>query len=280
MKTFLTEDQWSNYVRDGYLKLGKLLAGDELKTLQDRIDDIMMGKACLDYSKIMMQLDSEDGAYGSAGPQTRGFKEPTLNYRKIQDLEYDPEFLRYMQRPIFQEICARTYGCHIPVGCFRAMFMNKPANRGTYLPWHQDRWNQLDRDPLVTIWTALDPATIENGCVYIIPGSHRFGVLNPAHSSGFLSEEMAKEQCEGKGIPVELEAGEVVLLHNWTLHSSDVNKSSTSRRAFSTCYLDARTHNARNGEHCGYNVLFGEGAMDADKLEAEAPSAPILEAAS
>src|SRR6476661_7180908 len=78
--------------------------------------------------------------------------------------------LRALQQRIFREICARVYGPETRISCFRAMFMNKPAHKGTFLPWHQDRWSDLDRDPLVTVYTALDPATIANGCVQVIPG--------------------------------------------------------------------------------------------------------------
>ena len=112
-------------------------------------------------------------AVSSAGPQSRGHKGATLAYRKIQDLELDPLFCAFLTRPLFLEICARIYGDHTPIALFRAMFMNKPAHQGTFLPWHQDRWSALDRDPLVTVWTALDPATRDNGCVQLIPGSHR-----------------------------------------------------------------------------------------------------------
>ena len=94
-----------------------------------------------------------------------------------------------MQRPIFKEICDYIYGGETPIAAFRAMFMNKPARKGTLLPWHQDRWNYLDRDPQVTVWTALDPATKANGCVQVIPGSHNFGLLNREHVSGYVSEE-------------------------------------------------------------------------------------------
>lgn len=84
---------------------------------------------------------------------------------------------------------ARAYSEEVPIAAFRAMFMNKPARAGTLLPWHQDRWSYLDRDPLLTVWTALDPATQANDCVQVIPGSHRLGLLNPEHASGFLSAQ-------------------------------------------------------------------------------------------
>ena len=151
--------------------MGKVLSDEELAVLQQRMDDIMLGRAPLDYDRMAMQLDREPGT-GKPGPQSKGHKGATLSYRKIQDLEYDPYFLAYMQKPLFRHLCARVYGESTAVACYRAMFMNKPAREGTPLVWHQDRWNYLDHDPQITIWTALDPATIENGCVHIVPGAH------------------------------------------------------------------------------------------------------------
>lgn len=255
---FLTPEQWANYDRDGFLRLGPVLQPNELEALQTRIDDIMMGRADLDYNQLLMQLDSPDGKYENAGAQSNGHKGATLAYRKIQNLEHDPLFMEFMQKPIFREICAHVYGDDTPVALFRAMFMNKPASAGTLLPWHQDRWSNLDRDPLITTWAALDPATIENGCVEVIAGSHTWGLVNPDHPSGFVSLEQAeKAMAENETQFLELEAGEVVLLHNWLLHRSDKNHSTQSRRAFSVCYMDARTV-ASNGEK--FTEVFGEGA--------------------
>ncbi len=260
----LNDAQWGQFERDGYLKCGKLLDERELGVLQQRIDDIMLGRADVPYDRMLMQLDSGTGKYNDAGEQTRGFKGATLDYRKIQDLEYDAKFLRYLQRPVFREICDRLLGPTTSVSVFRAMFMNKPAMRGTWLPWHQDRWNFLDRDPLITLWTALDPATVENGCVQVIPGSHRHGIINPSHHSAFLTEEQTAEQVSADKIAwLELQPGEVVLLHNWLLHASDVNRSSTSRRAFSVCYMDAAT---RTTDGAGFPIVFGEGALDPNDL--------------
>ena len=261
----LTDAQWQQYQRDGYLKLGKLLSDDELKQLQDRLNAIMLGEADVDYDRMLMQLDSEDGAYEKAGAQSRGHKGATLNYRKIQDLEFDPVFLRFMQRALFRHICAHEYGDDTEVSCFRAMFMNKPANKGTWLPWHQDRWNSLDRDPLVTVWAALDPATVENGCVQIIPGSHKHGLINPDHQSGFLTEAQAEQYCKREDVEyLTLEPGEVALLHNWLLHASDVNRSDVSRRAFSVCYMDAETKTTKQGST--FSKVFGKDALDPDNL--------------
>lgn len=268
MAGIISEQDWKFYEDNGYLRLGKVLSDAELVALRQRIDDIMLGSAELDYNRLLMQLDSETGKYEDAGEQSRGFKGKSLGYRKIQDLEFDPLFLSFMQKPVFREISARVYGVSTPIAAFRAMFMNKPSHKGTFLPWHQDRWTYLDRDPLVTTWTALDPATIANGCVQIVPGSHKLGLVNPAHGSGFLTKEQAAELCSpDKSEYMEVAPGEAVLMHNWLLHGSDINRTDISRRAFSVCYMDANTK-ASNGEK--FSTVFGDGALSPDQLSTSA----------
>ena len=257
----LTEGQWQEFQDKGYLRLGRILNGDELRAQQQRIDDIMLGKANVDYERLIMQLDRGASSYANVGEQTTGFKGATLDYRKIQGLDLDPLFLSYLQRPLFKNICERTYGEN-PVLCLRAMFMNKPAHRGSVLPWHQDRWTTFDRDPQITVWTALDPATTENGCVHIIEGSHR-KLINPDHPSGFLTEKQIEEvEKDAVVVPLILEAGEAILLHNWLLHTSDVNQSDIPRRAFSVCYMDGETRIAENGQPVdGLQAVFGKGSI-------------------
>ncbi|MBC7807684.1 MAG: phytanoyl-CoA dioxygenase family protein, partial [Akkermansiaceae bacterium] len=94
----------------------------------------------------------------------------------------------------------------------------------------------------------LDPATKANGCVQVVPRSHTQGLINPSHLSGFLTPEQAAEHATPeKVVYLELEPGEVVLLHNYLLHASDVNHTDISRRAFSVCYMDCETV-TKNGE--------------------------------
>ena len=88
-QTNLTDAQWEQYERDGYVRLGSLLDATELAAMQNRINDIMLGRADVPYDRLLMQLDSKDGQYENAGPQSKGWKGETLEYRKIQDLEYD-----------------------------------------------------------------------------------------------------------------------------------------------------------------------------------------------
>ena len=64
-------------------------------------------------------------------------------------------------------------------------------------------------------------------------------------------------------MPLELDAGEVVLLHNWLLHSSGTNDTDIPRRAFSVCYMHGDTKSHRGGS---FRRVFGEGALSLDDL--------------
>jgi phytanoyl-CoA hydroxylase len=235
----ISDQDWRLFQDQGYLRLGRTLMPGSLQALQGRINDLMLGRLPSDH--LMMQLDL-GGDYAAMAEQTVGFKGSRLDYRKIERLEQDPLFLDYLREPCFRKLCARSYGASCAISIYRAMFMNKPANQGTLLPWHQDGggiWG-LDRDPLLTVWTALDDATIENGCVQVIPGSHHQGLLSDfGHTISPQQEEIL---CPPERIHhLELAAGESVALHNWTLHRSDRNRTGSPRRAFSVCYMDGRT---------------------------------------
>ena len=245
--TMLTEQQWNDYSGDGFLFLGKVLEPEELETLRQRADDLALGN--VRNPDVQMQLDT-GGAYDELPSAVGGFDRGTMLYRKIQGLETDELFSRLVRHSLFLEICARQYGPHAPISIFRAMVMNKPAGQGTFLPWHQDGGNvwALDRDPLVTIWVALDPATRANGCLEVLPGSHHLGLLSLFGST--VGEEDVARHCAPERVrPLEVEAGHAVLLHNWLIHRSGVNPTPAPRRAFTVCYMDGRTQSTLTGNH-------------------------------
>jgi hypothetical protein len=249
--THFGPEQERLFFEQGYLRLGRLLSDAELNALCDRIDAIMLGT--VRYEGMPLQLDSSTGDYRDVPSGSTGHTQATLNYRRIDELERDPLFMAYMKHPLFREITGRLIGPD--VSRFRAMFMNKPAHRGTTLPWHQDvgvGWG-LDDNPIVTIWTAMDPATRENGCMQVVPGSHKLGILNERH---FPSDEQIRiNRLEEKSVYQEAEAGEAILLHNWLLHRSGVNPTGLSRRAFSVAFMDARTRDVKTG--ATFPVIFG-----------------------
>ena len=263
----ISDEQWTDYQRDGVLRLGKVAGDDELAAMQAEMDAIMLGTADVDYDRMLMQLDGDSGAYSNLPPQSTGHKGATLEYRKIQQLEYDAVFLAWMQKPVFREVCAEVYGRHAPIAVYRAMFMNKPARKGSVLPWHQDGgtgWG-IDRDPLVTVWTALDPATRANGCVEVIPGSHRLGLLSEDGHT-ISDEHTAMYAPDDAIVYLELEPGEVALLHNWLLHRSGVNRSHIARRGFSACYMHGKSKHEGNGTT--WPRVFGDGALTVDGVRA------------
>jgi hypothetical protein len=243
----LTEEQWGDYSRDGFLRLGKVLEPGEVEALRRRADDLALGRA--NNPAVQMQLDT-GGAYEDLPGAVPRFDRGTVRYRKIQGLESDDLFARLVCHPLFLEICARHYGCHAAISIFRAMVMNKPAGQGTVLPWHQDggaAW-ALDRDPLVTVWVALDPATRANGCIEVVPGTHRLGLLS-AFGSTLRPEDVTRHCPPERARLLEVESGHALLLHNWLIHRSGVNPSPIPRRAFTACYLDGRTQSTLTGNH-------------------------------
>jgi phytanoyl-CoA hydroxylase len=259
----LTETQWAQFEQEGFLRLGQVADDAELAAMQTRMDDIMLGR--VRYAGMYFQLDTETGVYGDL-KFTDGWQGPTLAYRKIELLERDPVFLRYMQNPLFRDITRRVYG-DSDVSIYRAMFMNKPAQRGTILPYHQDGGSQwgLDRDPLITIWTALDDATRENGCMQVIPGSHLLGLLSERGHT-ITPEQEARHARDEDSVFLEAKAGEAILLHNWLLHRSGINPTEMSRRAFSVCYMDGATRSVRSPERA-FPLVFGEQALRPEMMK-------------
>jgi ectoine hydroxylase-related dioxygenase (phytanoyl-CoA dioxygenase family) len=112
--------------------------------------------------------------------------------------------------------------------------MFKPARHGGIKPWHQDYayWASLKPEQ-VTCWMALDEATPENGCMQLIPGSHKWGLVK------HIREEL---QVDPKNLPMEMvkiapmKPGSILCFHVLTFHYSGPNTSDKSRRALIVDY--------------------------------------------
>ena len=243
----ISTEQWHRYDEQGFLALGPLLSDEQLSALRTRADDLALGRVV--NPAVQMQLDT-GGRYEDLPEAVEQFDDGTLRYRKIQGLEHDDLYAGLLAHPLVRATTARAYGPHAPVSLFRAMVMNKPAGQGTVLPWHQDGgdvWS-LDRDPLVTVWVALDDATAANGCVQVVPGTHQLGLLTREGSN--ITAEAAARHCPPERVhDLEVPAGHGVLIHNWLLHRSGVNPTPGPRRAFTTCLMDGRTRSTLTGRH-------------------------------
>ena len=232
---------------NGYLKLGRIISSSLTTALQTRIDNIMMGRVMSNHFRYQL-IYSEN--YEKSGEQeTAGHKGATLDYRKIVGLEHDDLFRRLVVNPSVQSVISPLFDGDVSV--YRAMFINKPAGSQEVLPWHQDvasaqRWD-LDTDRAVFIWTALDDMKKSNGCLHILPGSHKRGAWHDDHFA--TDTDIADGHFEANQLVLEMEAGESVLLNNLLMHKSDVNTTDQPRRAFSVCYIDAATRNVKTGEN-------------------------------
>jgi len=71
VKEQLTDAEWAEFEREGYLRLGPVMEDAQLEELGQRIDDIMLGKADVDYDRIAMQLDRDPERDNRPGPQSR-----------------------------------------------------------------------------------------------------------------------------------------------------------------------------------------------------------------
>jgi hypothetical protein len=114
----------------------------------------------------------------------------------------------------------------------------KPAHHGGVVAWHQDYsyWTRTTPMQHLTCWFGLDDATKENGCLYYIPKSHKWGLLDKPELAGDMKgllNYLSKEQvARFNPIPIELKKGYASFHHPLLVHGSYENKSSRSRRAF------------------------------------------------
>ena len=129
---------------------------------------------------------------------------------------------------------------------FASKFWVKPGgdDDGAYVSWHQDSaYFGLEPHDLATVWIALTDSNRDNGCLRVLPGSHR----GPAyrHSETFAAKNLlARGQAiEGlddtKGVDVELAAGQFSVHHEHTVHGSLPNQTAAARIGLSLFYVPA-----------------------------------------
>ncbi|MBZ4419865.1 phytanoyl-CoA dioxygenase family protein [Myxococcus sp. RHSTA-1-4] len=228
----------ANYTEHGYARLGRVLSDEGLALLRERADDLMLGRVV--HEGMFFQPDATTGRYEDA-PLGLGWQGPSLDYRKLEKLEKDPCFLAWLENPLFERIArARIPG---DIVLYRAILFHKGQAGGSNLPWHQDggRLWGLSREPDLQIWTALDDAPEDGGCLEVIPGSHRGGLVTPL--GGVIpADAVAAAGAERHAIPLPVRAGESILVHNHVWHRSGRGRPGLRRRAFSACYMGADVH--------------------------------------
>lgn len=224
---------------EGYAVLPGVADAATTRALGDRL------YAYLDGSRpdpgLFFQRDSGTGDYADVG-FGHGYEGPDVPYRKVERLERDPLFASWLGHPLFARMAARIFPHSVTL--YRATAFLKAPRVGSNLPWHQDGglfWG-LDRDPCWQVWTALDDAPAEAGCLEVVPRSHLAGMASPM---GGLVPQAVLGDAESKAVKLPARAGDVILVHSLVWHRSGRNTTDLPRRAFSASYLDGETRCTR-----------------------------------
>jgi hypothetical protein len=124
-----------------------------------------------------------------------------------------------------------------PVRFWHDQLFSKPARHGGVVAWHQDYsyWTRTQPMQHLTCWIGLDDTTRENGCLWYVPGSHRWNLLPITGLAGDMDEirtVLTPAQLEAfRPVPIELRAGECSFHHPLMVHGSYENRTAAPRRA-------------------------------------------------
>ncbi len=152
---------------------------------------------------------------------------------------------RYLAHPAIVEILTGVIGPNVK--CMQSMLFIKASGKPGQA-WHQDEDFIPTRDRSLTGgWIALDDATVQNGCLWVIPGSHKRGILWPQKDHDNREFDCTMESVgfpytDADAIPVEVKAGTILFFNGYLLHRSLKNRAKTGyRRVLVNHYMSAES---------------------------------------
>ena len=235
----LTEEQLSDYDRDGYIVVRNLFSKDEIDSLGHAArSDNEMDKSSTQRDdgegnavRLALWNHPGDGIYGMFA-----------RCRKMVDRV--EEILR-----------EEVYHYH-------SKMILKDAKVGGAWAWHQDYgyWyqNGVLTPNLCSVMIAVDQATVENGCMQVIKGSHTMGRVNHVLSGDQAGADMERVKEAKKRfelIHATMNPGDALFFHSNTLHASDANDSDHPRWAMICCYNAASNDPYKDSHHPRYTKL-------------------------
>lgn len=213
------------YRQTGWLVPPYRLPSDLLHDLQRALDELIRNNPGVRPEKLVsahIQGDNGEGVKGS---------------RRFLDLAMHPAIVDMVEDLIGPNII--LWGCHV---------FCKPPEEGYETPWHQDGHYWPIR-PLATctVWVALEPSNRSNGCLRIIPGSHRDKVLHPhLHEDRddlTLQQRMQDGSfAEQEAVDIELEPGQMSMHDVYMIHGAKPNTSTQRRTGVALRYMPASSH--------------------------------------
>ncbi|GAB4110539.1 MAG: hypothetical protein OHK0057_31130 [Thermoflexibacter sp.] len=219
----LTKEQVDFFHENGYLAGIKLLDEAQVEKLREELSELFNPK----HPKN--QLFYEYHTNESSSPDHVLFH--ALGAWRISvgfhDVLWNPAFVK----PASQLLAGSIRFWHDQLFC-------KPAKHGGVVAWHQDYsyWTRTKPMAHLTCWVGLDDADEENGCLYYVPKSHRWGLIEKPELAGdmngiyrFLTEE---QKAQFNPIPIPLKKGYAAFHHPLLMHGSYANRTDRPRRAF------------------------------------------------
>ena len=222
--TSSTLDAVSTFHQDGYVILDRLFTESEIAPISEEVDGVIEGRV-------------------SYMPEKDLIWEPDTNPPRLRNALrlhlYNPYFLQVAKNPKLISVLGEILGN--PLRLYGSQVFAKPARVGTVVPSHQDMpyWPFAPYE-LISAWIALDDSTVENGCVRMIAGSHKVGIL-PHDPTQVVGNSLGlRESPLLAGLPerpIEVKRGSVVLHHCLTVHRSEPNQSDHPRRGLIYVYM-------------------------------------------
>lgn len=158
-------------------------------------------------------------------------------------LRDDPFWVRLISDARLLDLAELFVGPDIAL--FASHYISKPPYSGQQVLWHQDGafW-PLEPVKVVTLWLAVDHSTPDNGCVRLIPGSHRrdlAAIRDNTEVENVLGAEMAAEVDESQAVDMVLAPGDVEVHHPNIVHGSNANTSPNRRCGLTIRYIPTST---------------------------------------
>ncbi|MCL4863447.1 MAG: phytanoyl-CoA dioxygenase family protein [Caldilineaceae bacterium] len=208
----LTDEQVAQYHRDGYVVTPALISPAEAS----------------EWKQTLIQRLTDEGLLGNIPSGVRVWM--------CDDL--DPYTSTQLHSPSMLKILQQLIGPNVEFLSFKAVFKNNKTDFRS--PWHQD-WAYWRGSAKLSIWIALDDATPENGCLQVVPGSHRRAVemQHVEDVKGFV-HRLTDEQVAD--LPVEtvpVPRGGAIFFHDLLLHASCPNINGQDRWSVIPTFRDA-----------------------------------------
>jgi len=186
----------------------------------------------------------EEDAFDESG-QLRQSKKDSLNKMGHAMHDLDPVFDQFSRSPEMAKV-VEALGFEEPA-IIQSMYIFKPPRIGGEVVCHQDStYIYTEPESCIGFWFALEDATVENGCMYFIPGGHKMNLKqrNYRVSENELTTEVLDPEPwpEHLKLPAEASAGTLVIFDGRAPHMSGPNPSDSSRHAYTLHVIDQACH--------------------------------------